>query len=333
MSTTRIRGQFTIRDTDPLVNSHRVQDIHILPGVSMLDTVFKTMRSHRADLSVLALRNILFHEPVVTNAQIDRKLTVTVDVRDTEGQVTVTSLPWKHDRALASEPTTHMTCVLASADPFDPTPASVCEKALPDDTVDLDACYGVTRHIGIFHESFMKCSGRVAQLPSGQHLGDVTLGPDAFARSADFLMHPVFLDCSTIVPLFPLHDRLEQATLFIPFAIEEFRGTAFSGRRDARVLVEPLDTDAGSGELLRYSFGIFDQQGRQLAAVRHFTVKKVRSLQNIRRLLETSTLEYVTTPVEVGSFLADVRPRPRRRRFRWWPRPATQATQATRSPT
>ena len=51
----------------------------------------------------LALRNILFHEPVVTNAQIDRKLTVTVDVRGSEGRVTVTSLPWKNDRALAAD--------------------------------------------------------------------------------------------------------------------------------------------------------------------------------------------------------------------------------------
>ena len=300
MTTTRIRGQFTIRDTDPLVNSHRVQDIHILPGVSMLDTVYKTLRSHRPDLSVLAVRNVLFHEPVVTNAQIDRKLTVTVDVRGAEGRVTVSSLPWKNDRALASDVTTHMTCVLAPADPFDPTPASIFEKALPGDTVDLDACYGVTRHIGIFHESFMKCSGRVAQLPSGQHLGDVALGPDAFARSGDFFLHPVFMDCSTIVPLFPLHDRLEQASLFIPFAIEEFRATAFSGRRQVRVLVEPLGADAGAGELLRYTFGIFDQQGQQLVAVRHFTVKRVHSLQNIRRLLERSlTIHAAAAPAPI----------------------------------
>src|SRR5688572_31719654 len=88
MNITRIRGQFTIRDTDPLVNSHRVQDIHILPGVSMLDAVYKTLRSQRPDLALLALRNIIFHEPVVTNAQIDRKLTVTVDVRGNEGRVT-----------------------------------------------------------------------------------------------------------------------------------------------------------------------------------------------------------------------------------------------------
>ncbi len=288
MSTTRIRGQFTIRDTDPLVNAHRVQDIHILPGVSMLDAVYKTLRSQRPDLPVVALRNIVFHEPVVTNAQIDRRLTVTVDVHDREGRVTITSVPWKIDRALASDVTTHMTCQLAPEVPFDAAPVAVCAQPLPANAIDLDACYSVTRHIGIFHDGFMKCSGRVTLLPSGQHLGDVALGPDAFSRSADFLLHPVFLDCSTIVPLFPLHDRLDQASLFIPFAIEEFRGLAFSGRRDARVLVEPLAEDPGSGELLRYSFGIFDQQGRQLAAVRNFTVKKVRSLQNIRRLLERS---------------------------------------------
>ena len=111
MGTTRIRSQFTVRDTDPLVNSHRVQDIHILPGVAMLDAVYKTLQAQRMDLSVLALRGILFHEPVVTNAQIDRKLTVTVDMRGAEGRITVTSLPWKNDRALAADPTTHMTCL------------------------------------------------------------------------------------------------------------------------------------------------------------------------------------------------------------------------------
>ena len=102
--TTRIRSQFTVRDTDPLVNSHRVQDIHILPGVALLDAVYKTLQARRMDLSVLALRDILFHEPVVTNAHIDCKLTVTVDMTGGDGRITVTSLPWKHDRALAASP-------------------------------------------------------------------------------------------------------------------------------------------------------------------------------------------------------------------------------------
>jgi hypothetical protein len=252
------------------------------------------------DLSAVALRNILFHEPVVTNAQIDRKVTVTVDLNGTEGRVTVSSLPWKNDRALAADATTHMTCLLGPGERFDSTPAPLVVKGLPAETVDLDACYGVTRHIGIFHDGFMRTTGRVAQLPSGQILGEVALGPDATARAVDFLLHPVFLDCSTIVPLFPLHDRLDQATLFIPFAIERFQAVPFTTRRDARVLVEPLDADPGSGELLRYSFGIFDAQGRQQAAVRHFTVKKVRSLANIRRLLEKSlTLHAAPAPVSV----------------------------------
>ena len=297
MSRTRIRSQFTVRDTDPLVNSHRVQDIHILPGVALLDAVYKTLQAQRMDLSSLALRSILFHEPVVTNAQIDRKLTITVDMQGAEGRVTVTSLPWKIDRALAGDPTTHMTCLLAPGERFAPAPEPACAKALSGASVDLDACYSVTRHIGIFHDGFMKCSGRVALLPSGQHLGEVALGHEAALRAGDFVLHPVFLDCGTIVPLFPLHDRLDQSTLFIPFAIDEFRAVPFTGRRDARVLVEPLDADAGSHELLRYSFGIFDQEGRPLAAVRNFTVKRVRSLQNIRGLLERS----LTLPGEAAT--------------------------------
>ena len=95
MSTTRFRSQLTVRDTDPLVNSHRVQDIHILPGVALLDAVYKTLQAQRMDLSVLSLRSILFHEPVVTNAQIDRKLTVTVDMKGAEGRITV---PWQPTR-------------------------------------------------------------------------------------------------------------------------------------------------------------------------------------------------------------------------------------------
>src|SRR5215831_877870 len=127
MNGTRLRSQFTVRDTDPLVNSHRVQDIHILPGVSLLDAVYKTLQAQRMDLSALSLRNILFHEPVVTNAEIDRKLTVTVDMKGPngriDGKITVTSVPWKIDRALATDSTTHMTCLLVQGEPFSSKPA------------------------------------------------------------------------------------------------------------------------------------------------------------------------------------------------------------------
>ena len=130
MGTTRIRSQFTIRDTDPLVNSHRVQDIHILPGIAMLDAVYKTLQARRMDLSALALRSIVFHEPVVTDAGIDRKLTVTLDTTGATGRITVTSLPWKNDRALGTDPTTHMTCLLAPSEPFASRAKPRCARRL-----------------------------------------------------------------------------------------------------------------------------------------------------------------------------------------------------------
>src|SRR6478736_5867902 len=300
MGSTRTRGQFTVRDSDPLVNSHRVSDIHILPGVALLDAVYKTLQARRMDIRQLCLREILFHEPVVTNAQIDRKLSVTLDMTDAHGQISVTSLPWKHERALSSTPTTHMTCRLVPSTAFS---ADCALAPLANDSLELDACYAVTRHIGIFHEGFMKCEGRVARLSSGEHLGEVTLGAAAQARATDFLLHPVLLDCSTIVPLFPLRDRLDQASLFIPFAIDEFQAVALSGHSEVRVLVEPLDDEIAGREVVRYSFGIFDRGGRKLAAFRNFTVKKVRSLQNVRALLERS-LSAHASPILPGPEVA-----------------------------
>src|SRR5690242_14834360 len=145
MNGIRLRSQFTVRDTDPLVNSHRVQDIHILPGVSLLDAVYKTLQAQRLELSALALRNILFHEPVVTNAEIDRKLTVTVDMKVADGRIdgkiTVTSVPWKIDRPLSTDSTTHMTCLLVPGEPFASRPPLDMAKPLPAEAVDLDACY------------------------------------------------------------------------------------------------------------------------------------------------------------------------------------------------
>lgn len=285
LSAARITGVFTVLDTDPLVSAHRVQDIHILPGVALLDLVYKVLTEARVDTASIVLRDILFHEPVVTNAQIDRKVTVRVDGAGAEGRVTVTSVPWKGERALASDVTTHMTCVLARAGAAGleaPSNGAVVRAGSP---VDLDACYRVTRHIGIFHDGFMKCQGTVTKLASGGFVGDVSLSDGAAAHGEDFLLHPVFLDCSTIVPLIHLTDRLDEASLFIPFAIDEFRGSPLTGRREVRIVVETPDREVADREIIHHSFAICDLDGRELVRFRRFGVKRVRSLEGIRRLL------------------------------------------------
>lgn len=285
MRSVRISSKLLVRDTDPLVSEHRVQDIHILPGVSMLDATYKVLAAARIDTDALVLRDILFHEPVVTNAEMDRKLSVVVEHQGDHGRVSVTSVPWKGDQPLSDKVTSHMTCVYRHAGPMDLPPLPSDLPNYLGEPVDLDACYAVTRHIGIFHESFMKCLGEVAPLLPGGFVGTVSLGERASARSADFMLHPVFLDCSTIVPLFHLRERLNEAALFIPFAIDEFRARSLKGHRQVRVLVERPDADIAGREVLSHSFALYGMDGQPLVRIGKFGVKRVRSLESIRRLL------------------------------------------------
>lgn len=278
---TRIISKFSVKDTDPFVRYHRVQDIHILPGVAMLDAVYKTFAARRIDPRSITLENVLFHEPVVTNERVDRKLSLTWDMQGAHGRITVASVPWRDNSQLSDRVTTHMTCSVLQQSPFS---LDSCALELPSDSANLDDCYEVTRRIGIFHEGFMKCSGRVGRLDSGHYLGEIALGPEA-ARARDFQLHPVFLDCSTIVPLLAVREQLGGQGLFIPIAIERFRATSLLGHTKLRVLVEPFEQQRTDAELVRYRFGMFDSRGQGLARVDNFTVKRVRSLESIRDLL------------------------------------------------
>lgn len=295
----RIQSKLLIRDTDPLVREHRVEDIHILPGVSMLDAVYKTLAAARCPVETVVLRDILFHEPVVTHEAMDRKLTVTVKLGEHQGEVTVASQAWKEHAALSPEFTTHMTCHLerVAAFPLEPLPpANLAAGA------DLDECYAVTRHVGIHHDSFMKCLGQVAELPSGDIVASARLGGRAAARAKDFLLHPVFLDCSTIVPLFHLRGRIETTSLFIPFAIEEFSARPFTGNPQILVRVRRPEVDLHAREIIHHDFELYDRSGIPLARFKKFAVKRVRSLGNVRTLLNSGvSARLAPAPVAVAA--------------------------------
>jgi enoyl-CoA hydratase/carnithine racemase/NAD(P)-dependent dehydrogenase (short-subunit alcohol dehydrogenase family)/SAM-dependent methyltransferase len=279
----RIQTKVMVRNTDPLVREHRLGEIHILPGVSMLDIVYKTLASAGCTAEAFLLRKILFQEPVVTNEGTDRRLTVTIELATGTGKVRISSLPWKGSEALSQNATMHMTCDLA---PMKGQPSPALLTFGTDDGEDLEVCYQITRGVGIYHDSFMKCMGHVTQLPSGDILGRVSLGTRAAARTHDFLLHPVLLDCSTIVPLYRLRNHFEDVTLFIPFAIEEFWGLPLTGTREVLIRVEPANTEIAERQILEHSFGLYDIEGAPLAYFKNFAVKRVRSLEHMRLLIE-----------------------------------------------
>lgn len=279
-----IQSRLVIRDTDPLVSEHRVHDIHILPGVSMLDAIYKTLASAKIQMSQVELSDIVFHEPVVTHDQMDRKLTVNIELDDKIGTVKVTSIPWQNEQTLSEQSTIHLTCHLSRGPINLPLPLEVPDFA---DSEDLDSCYQVTRHVGIFHESFMKCQGRVCTLASGDIVGQIQLSQEATAYSDDFILHPVILDCATIVPLFNLQNRLDESSLFIPFSIKKFFGQSLTGKSEVLIRVRQPDGDITNREILSHRFEIYDLDGTPLACFDQFSVKRVRNLKNMRQLLSS----------------------------------------------
>lgn len=285
----RISSRVIVRDSDPLVREHRVHDIHVLPGVAMLDAIYKTLAAAGRAADSVVLRELLFHEPVVTHDALDRLLTITLTLRDEQGEIAVSSVPCREGTALSDERTLHLSGRIAAQPPADSL------LALPPETAGgpaepVDRCYAVTRRIGIHHDDFMQCRGSVAPLAGGRCIAQLALGERAAACASDFLLHPVFLDAATIVPLFPLRKRSDEASLFIPFAIDEFRAAAgFTGQRRIQVRVDASEFERSDQEILRYSMTLYAEDGRALARFGRFAVKRVRSLKGLLRLQAAGT--------------------------------------------
>lgn len=306
MKRQKIQGSLLVSDTDPLVREHRLDGIHILPGVAMLDALYRTLEAAGHPASRFVLRNILFHEPVVTQQSMDRYLTVTVNMDADGGDATIRSQPARNGAPVGERDTLHLSCRIL--------PGDAMFGAIVTDNLkggeDLDACYSVTRQVGIQHDDFMKCRGRVRARPNGGCEARVTLGSRALDHLSDFLLHPVFLDCSTVVPLFGWHTHLDDAQLFIPFGIDEFQATSLRGRSEVVIRVDPNDADASDAEFLKNSFTLYSTEGMPLVRFRNFTVKRVRSLENVRHLLTSGQsarhrkAEPASAPVEVSNTAA-----------------------------
>ncbi len=281
----KITSNVLVSDTHELVREHTLDGIHILPGVAMLDVIYKTLASAGHLSNRLKLQNILFHEPVVTRSSIDRSLTVTIEIDTHAGQVRIHSLPVRNGEASTNlnEKTLHLSCQITHCEPLT---ANLVSTTMQDDD-DLDTCYEVTRHVGIHHDDFMKCLGRVHSLPKGGCMARVSLGDRARKRQKDFQLHPVLLDCSTVVPMYGWHTHLDDAQLFIPFGIEEFQATSLQGHSEVYIQVEPSLSASENSELIRNSFTLFSLSGEPLVRFKHFAVKRVRSLENVRHLLNS----------------------------------------------
>src|SRR2546421_2053431 len=64
---------------DFVMQNHRVHGVSVLPGVTFLDIVYRVLAAQGIDTEHVALRNVLFSEPVTTREGFERELRITVE--------------------------------------------------------------------------------------------------------------------------------------------------------------------------------------------------------------------------------------------------------------
>jgi enoyl-CoA hydratase/carnithine racemase/NAD(P)-dependent dehydrogenase (short-subunit alcohol dehydrogenase family)/acyl carrier protein len=285
----KISARFVIRDNNPLVSEHRVHDVHVMPGVTFFDMVMKALAGARIGLSLLTIRDVVFYEPVITSKEVERQVSVTLtNAGDDVFRITASSIPIVRGNPVDA-PTKHMTAELRLGGPL-ALPGALDGTLGHEAAVDLDECYRATDCVGIHHDDFMKCSGTVVEARDGGCLARIKLGERAWQKASNFTIHPVLLDCSTIVPLFFARHSLDQARLYIPFAIREFVLFELPKTRDVLVEVERADAFTTDREVIHRDFTLRALDGRPLIAVRGFAVKRVRSLDGLRPYGATKTV-------------------------------------------
>ncbi|MFB1482194.1 SDR family NAD(P)-dependent oxidoreductase [Corallococcus sp. RDP092CA] len=275
----------TISHDDPLVRDHRVHGVRILPGVVFLDLVLRALKARGFDLPAVELHNVLFSEPVATTEQFDRRVRLRFEPLDADARhwrVVAESSPLPPGST--ADAVENFRCdVHITAEPFEGRLDVEALMKQATRTSDVDDAYVYARGAAIEHLEFMKGQGRL-YFHEGGVLAALHLSKPAREHLEDFLLHPVLLDSSTLLPFLFMQQRPELALQpFIPIHIESFRAVRSLGER-VFVHVREASTGLVADDLFHSVIDFYSPDGHRLASLRKLSTKRIRSEALISRL-------------------------------------------------
>ena len=277
----------TLTHEDPLVRDHRVHGVCLMPGVVFLDMVFRALSAKGLDTSEVELREVLFIEPIATTEQFDRRVRLRFTPQDAQARswrVVAESRPVSSGSESTLGFTENFRCeVHVTREPLEGRldVASLVRQA--SRTADVDDAYVYARGAAIEHFEFMKGQGQL-YFHEGGVLAELHLSAPAREHLEDFLLHPVFLDSSTLLPFLYLQQRPEMALQpFIPIHIASFRAVRSLGER-VFVQVRQSSTGLVADDVFHSDIDFYSPEGHRIAALRKLSTKRIRSEALISRL-------------------------------------------------
>ncbi|SFJ89231.1 SDR family NAD(P)-dependent oxidoreductase, partial [Thermoflavimicrobium dichotomicum] len=277
-----------------IVRDHRIHGIRTLPGVTLLDIIYRVSASYLGTQAI-ELKQVLFKQPVVTSEEFDQHLFLTFEPVDSHWKVTITSQKIKGDQILEEKQDEIMDCLL-----FLRKQPMVLPKMKVDDFInnathfwDMDALYGLARQADIYHGVFMKTLGTVYQ-KENEELMRLHLSEEAERYRNKFYAHPAFLDGSTFAGAsFRLSavqpEALADHVPYIPFMIERFcihqplPQVIYTYAKKPDIVTEKL---SALPDIISHDVFIFSEKGELLVEFEKLTAKRVREPRLIQKLLD-----------------------------------------------
>ncbi|SDD61903.1 SDR family NAD(P)-dependent oxidoreductase [Actinokineospora iranica] len=276
-----VECHLVLAHSDFVMQNHRVHGVSVMPGVTFLDIVFRILAAQGVDTTRAVVRDVLFHEAMVTTDGHDRDVRVRIDAA---GTVTAASR-WLRDGEPVSEYRDNFQAVLAFSDEPEPAPVDLAALRAGARVLDMDELYARARAEEIRHGDAMRCFGELHIGPD-YLVAELSLDAATAATDAAFHLHPAKLDSSTLAAFGQAPPQDDDP--FIPVYVGEFRAPRpITGRVFA--VVPQVETIAESGDVMHNDYTIVDEHGRFLARFGKLTCKRIRFPGLITRLLDDVT--------------------------------------------
>lgn len=297
-----------LKHTDYFVQDHRVHQICTLPGVVLLDMIYR-LSSHALGTQAIELHHVLFKQPIVTSEQFDIDILVTLTTHDHYTDVVVSSRKVYHATPGTKENDTviNMECSLHSIDTDNSSKTSLSMPSLDKQVAsqwDIDKVYGLARDSDIHHYDFMKNSGTVYRQHANEWM-HLQISSVATPYMNKFYAHVALLDGATFAGTSFRWDEqgneksMEGFKPYIPFMIERF---AIYRSFPAQIYTHTVRTTEdliADADIIKRDIAIYDEEGHLLASFKNLTAKRIREAQLITGLVnESSSATTIHSKVE-----------------------------------
>ena len=281
---------------DPVMRDHTVHGVRIMPGVTYLDMIYRILATRQVETDRVTVHDILFKTALAVTETCDRRLRFLIQ-RETDRSWSVTAASRPTDADDHEPWEEHLTCRLqldsavAEAPAIDPDSF----RRAAEHILDMEEAYAFARKVEIVHGPFMKGLGPVYIGPDAL-MAELHLGEEARHHLQWFLLHPAYLDASTLTPFLFNREDVAEPSPFIPIHIAAFRAVRPLGER-CFVLVPRPDASAVTADAMAADILFFDEQGRFVAGFTRLTAKRIRSAELITRLQQRTQPRPAPSPV------------------------------------